>query len=286
MSTMESIITGIDTLTPASCVNDKIMAIVSNPHSSAADLVDLVKYDQRLTVNLLKLCNSAHVGAVRRITSVQQSVAMLGMDKVISLIMLANNAENFKTAQKGYDLEQGELWKYSVSSAIIAQELAVEKNIDNVSMVFTAALIKDIGKIIMSDYISDAFSAIRHSVQEKGQTFLDAEKAVLGIDHAELGALVARKWQFDPAMVDIIAFHHEPLESSRISLPLCAVYVADCICMMIGQGVGADGLAYRYYQDAVDQLKVTAVDIQRIIVRFREKYEEIDALINISGGDR
>ena len=286
MNTMEAIIAGIDTLTPASCISDRMMAIVSNPHSSSGDLVDLVKYDQRLTVNLLKLCNSAHVGAVRTITSIQQALAMLGMDKVISLIMLANNAENFRTAQEGYDLEQGELWKYSVSSAIIAQELAMEKNIDNVSMVFTAALIKDIGKVIMSDYISDAFVDIRNGVEKKGLTFLDAEKAVLGIDHAELGARVARKWQFDPEMVDIIAFHHEPVKSRKMHLPLCTVYVADCICMMIGQGVGADGLAYRYYQEAVDQLKLTAVDIQRIIVRFREKYEEINALINISGGDR
>ncbi len=284
MNTMEEIISGIDKLTPTSCVSDKLMAVVSNPHSSSADLVELVKYDQGLTVNLLKLCNSAYVGAVRKITSIKQSVALLGMDKVVSLIMLANNAENFRNGQKGYDLSQGELWKYSVSAAIISQELAKEKGILNISMIFTAALIKDIGKVIMSTYIAESFAAIQHGVQTKGQTFLDAEKEVLGIDHAQLGAMVATKWHFAPEMIEIIQFHHEPLKSRRMDQSLCVVYVADCICMMIGQGVGADGLAYRYYQEAVDKLEVTAVDIQRIIVRFREKYDEIDALINISGG--
>ncbi len=284
MKTLEKIISGIDKLTPASFVSDKLMSVISNPHSSSADLVKLVKYDQSLTVNLLKLCNSAYVGAVKKITSIKQSVALLGMDKVVSLIMLANNAENFKNGQKGYDLSQGELWKYSVSSAIISQELAREKGISNISMVFTAALIKDIGKVIMSTYIAESFAAIQHGVQTKGQTFLDAEKEVLGIDHAQLGAMVATKWNFAPEMIEIIRFHHEPLNSRRMDQSLSVVYVADCICMMIGQGVGADGLAYRYYQEAVDQLEVTAVDIQRIIVRFREKYEEIDALINISGG--
>ena len=284
MSTLEKIMAGIDKLSPASCVSDKLMAIISNPHSSSADLVELVKYDQSLTVNLLKLCNSAYVGAVKTITSIKQAVTMLGMDKVISLIMLANNAENFRASQKGYDLVRGELWKYSVSSAIIAQELAREKKVDKISMIFTTALIKDIGKVIMSDYVADALTGIQNGVQKKGMTFLDAEKAILGIDHAELGAKVAQQWHFDPEMVKIIRFHHEPLASGGIDHPLAVVYVADCICMMIGQGVGADGLAYRYYQESVDQLEITAVDIQRIIVRFREKYEEIDALINISGG--
>ncbi len=284
MNTMEEIIAGIDSLAPASFVSEKLMAVISDPHSSSADLVDLVKYDQSLTVNLLKLCNSAYVGAVKTITSIKQSVALLGMDKVISLIMLANNAENFRTGQRGYDLVQGELWKYSVSSAIIAQELAKEKKVGNMAMVFTAALIKDVGKVIMGDYIADALPGIWNGVQKKGLTFQDAERAVLGIDHAELGAMVAQQWHFDPEMVKIIRFHHEPLKSGGVDRSLSVVYVADCICMMIGQGVGADGLAYRYYQEAVDQLEVTAVDIQRIIVRFREKYEEIDALINISRG--
>jgi putative nucleotidyltransferase with HDIG domain len=286
MNTIQEIISSINQLKPASCVSDKVIDAISNPESSAADIVELVKYDQSLTVNLLRLCNSAYVGAIKKITSIKQSVALLGMEKVLSLIMLANNAENFVSEQKGYDLLHGDLWRYSVSSAIIAQELAMEKQVNNVAMIFTAALIKDIGKVILSTYVADAFEAIQNRIENKGMTFSAAEKDVLGIDHAELGAMVAQQWHFDPEMVEIIKYHHDPLRAGEMGLPLCVVYVADCICMMIGQGVGVDGLAYRHYQEAVDRLGVTAIDLQRIIVRFREKFEGIEALINISGGFR
>jgi len=284
MTAIQNIIAGINQLKPASCVSDKVMAVISNPQSSAADVVELVKYDQSLTANLLRLCNSAYVGAIKKITSIKQSVALLGMEKVLSLIMLANNAENFAAEQKGYDLSQGDLWRYSVSSAIIAQELAREKQVNNVAMIFTAALIKDIGKVILSTYIADAFEAIHSRMENERLTFSAAEKDVLGIDHAELGAMVAQQWNFDSEMVEIIRYHHDPLLAPEMRLPLCVVHVSDCICMMIGQGVGADGLSYRYCQAAADRLGVTAVDFQQIIVRFREKYEGIEALINISGG--
>jgi hypothetical protein len=61
--------------------------------------------------------------------------------------------------------------------------------------------------------------------------------------------------------------------------------MADCICMMIGQGVGADGLAYRYYKETVDRLHMTAMDMQRIIVRFQEQYAQIEEMIQLSAGE-
>lgn len=129
------------------------------------------------------------------------------------------------------------------------------------------------------------FDEIKDRVFGAGKSFLEAEKEVLGIDHAELGALAAEKWGFDSRMAEIIRHHHDPLNSGDPSLALPIVYMADSICMMIGQGVGADGLAYRYYKETVDRLNMTAVDMQQIIVRFREKYAQIEEMIQFSAGE-
>jgi putative nucleotidyltransferase with HDIG domain len=282
MTDVAKIIAGIDTLKPVSCVGSKLMQLVADPESTGSDLAAVISYDQGMTANLLRLCNSVSMGGVRKVTDVKQAVTLLGMDQVASLVILASNASNFKSGQTGYDLGYGELWRYSVSSAVIARELAKEKGAADISLVFTSALIKDMGKVILHTYIADAFEEIRQMVHGSKKSFLEAEKDVLGIDHAELGGLAAEKWGFDPQMVDIIRHHHNPLKSDNKGLALPIVYMADCICMMIGQGVGADGLAYRYYKETVDQLNMTAVDMQMIIVRFREKYAEIEEMINIS----
>lgn len=282
MTHVDQIVSGIETLTPISQVTSRLTQLLDDPETTGADLAAVIQYDQSMTANVLRMCNSAAMGGVRKVTDVKQAVNLLGMDQVASLVMLAGSAPNFQSGQAGYDLGYGELWRYSVSAAVIARELAKEKKAADISLVFTSALIKDLGKVILHTYIGEAFEEIRENVHKKNKSFLEAEQEVLGIDHAELGALAAEKWGFDPKMVDIIRHHHHPLKGEYPGLALPIVYMADCICMMIGQGVGADGLAYRYYKEAVDRLNMTALDMQQIIVRFRDTYTQIEEMVNIS----
>ncbi len=120
-------------------------------------------------------------------------------------------------------------------------------------------------------------------VREKDLSFIEAERAIVGIDHAELGAMVADRWNFGPEMIDIIRHHHDPEKASTDDLTMAAIYLADSICMMIGIGVGSDGLAYRYHQEVVDRLGFTDIDLQKIIADFWEKLKSVEELVNLSG---
>lgn len=285
MSNVEKIIEEIDQLRPFSNICQKIIEITSNPDSRMTQLVDVIKYDQGMTANLLRICNSAYFGLKKRIVSIQQAVAYLGLEKVASLVVMGNSADNLKKAQRGYDLTEGELWRYSVSSALIAQDLAEKRGLNNVYLIFTTALLKDIGKVILNTYVRESFEEIIKMVQELDLTFSEAEKRVIGIDHAELGAMVAERWNFSPDMVDIIRNHHDPGNAPPNDLSIPIIYLADSICMMIGIGVGSDGLAYRYYQDIMVRLNFSDIDLQRTIVDFWEKLRAVEELVHLSGGD-
>jgi len=285
MGKIERIIEEINELRPVSEIGNRVAEITSNPNSSLAELVDVIKYDQGMTANLLRICNSTYFGLKKKVASIKQAVAYLGLNKVASLVVLGNSADNFKKAQVGYDLNEGELWRYSVSSALIAEDLAEKKRLKNISLIFTSALLKDIGKVILSAYVKDSFEDINKAVQDRGLTFVDAEKEVIGIDHAELGARVAEKWNFNPAMVDIIRNHHDPDKAPPDDISIPIVYLADSICMMIGIGVGSDGLAYRYHQDIVDRLNFSDIDLQKTIAGFWGKIKTVEELINLSKGD-
>jgi len=169
--------------------------------------------------------------------SVQQAVTYLGIERVASLVVMESIADNFKEAQGGYDLDEGELWRYSVSSALIAQDLAEKRHSKNISLIFTSALLKDVGKVILNTYVKDSFADLQKMVQNEGLTFIEAEKEIIGIDHAELGARVAERWNFSSDMVNIIRNHHHPDKAPSNDLSIPIVYLADSICMMIGIGV-------------------------------------------------
>ncbi len=279
MSDIKSIIKKIDTLKPVPQVVNKVMAIDQDPDSSMSDLSKVIVYDTAVTANLLKVANSAYFGMSGKIDSVHQAIVYMGMSQVIDLVMLAAVSEDLKRAQEGYDLDEDELWKNSVSSALIARELAEKKKLTNNNLIFTAALLKDIGKVILSQYVGDSYGKINTLVAEKRFSFREAEKEVIGIDHADLGAMVAETWKFSPKMVEIIRNHHHPDESLESYLETAIVYMADTLCMMMGIGVGSDGLAYRFHHDVVKRLELTQRDFQEIIAGFGEKLQQVESMI-------
>ncbi len=285
MTEIDRIVREIKSLKPISTISYKVMEIMSDPTSSLDELVGVIKYDQATTANLLRICNSSYFGLRKEIASVKQAVAYLGVEKVACLVAMVNSGENFRDAQAGYDLDEGDLWRYSVSSALIAQDLAEKYRIANPAEVFTAALLKDIGKVILSTHVRESFDAIMREVEEEGLTFLEAERKVIGMDHAELGARVAEYWNFAPPLVDIIRDHHRPDRARPNDLSIPIVYLADSICMMSGIGGGSDGLAYRYYRDVVDRLKFSEMDLQMTIINFQEKLKGIEELIKLAQGD-
>jgi putative nucleotidyltransferase with HDIG domain len=281
MSNMNSIIKKIDCLTPIPQVASKVMLIAEDPESSIYDLSKVIIYDTAVTANLLKVVNSAYFGLPEKVDSVHQAIVYLGMSQVVDLVLLSASGENLQTAQEGYDLEAGELWKYSVSSALVARELAEKKGVKDTHLIFTAALLKDIGKVILNQYVKDSFDKINALVTKQNFTFREAEKKVIGIDHAELGAMVAENWEFSPKMVEIIRHHHRPQECSISEFESSIVYMADTICMMMGIGVGSDGLAYRFHRKVVESLELTEIEFQKMVAGFVEKIGQVEAMINV-----
>ena len=272
----------IGTLKPIPQVAHKIMSIVEDPDSSLPDLAKVIGYDSAVTANLLKAANSSYFGRPGKFDSVHQAIVYLGMDHVVDLVLLASGADNLKPEQTGYDLRKGDLWTYSVLSALIAKELAGNKGLKKTHLVFTASLLKDIGKVILDQYVGDAFEEINALVAEKDLTFREAEKQVIGIDHAELGGLVAESWNFSPKMVEIIRNHHQPQQSSMSEIESSIVYLADTICMMMGIGGGMDGLAYRFHKDVITRLDFTEKDLQEIMALFGEKLQHVESLVGLA----
>lgn len=280
MSDIEKILDEINSLKPIPKVAHKVLAIVNDPNSSAADLAEVVMYDQSLTANVLRICNSPFYGLPRKVDSVQQAIAYLGMGKIAEMVLMKMSSDYLKAEQKGYDLREGDLWMHAVSSAVITREICELKNIANHQLIFTAALLKDIGKVILHRYVGEMFDKIFSLVENEQMTFRQAEKRVIGIDHAELGARVAKKWQFSAKMVHIIANHHLNGSWSEEDIETAVVYLADTVCMMMGLGVGCDGLAYRFHNKVVETLKVSDTDLQGIMAGFGQRINEIEQLMN------
>ncbi len=281
MTDLQELIKEIKNLKPIPAVANQLLAVVDNPDSSMEDIANVIQYDPVITASVLKTCNAAFFGLKNPAESIKDAVNMLGTDQVIELVLLKSGAKALSGDQKGYGLEPGDMWRYSVSSAVIAKQLAVKLGLKNKNTIFTSALLKDIGKIILDKHVTGVSKKIQNMVENESLSFREAEKVTLGIDHAELGAMIAKMWKFSPKMVKIIRNHHLSDKKMIKDKEIAVVYLADCICMMLGTGVGKDGLAYRFQKEVMKELGMSADDIAKIIADFGINIKEVETLLNI-----
>jgi putative nucleotidyltransferase with HDIG domain len=278
MNELLKIIEEIEDLEPIQQVARKVMSIIDDPLSRMDDLAQVILHDQSLTANILKSCNSAYYALPRKVDSIHEAVRYLGMERIIELLTLKLGWKGLKSEQSGYDLREGELWRNSVASAILARNMAETKQLKERHLLFTAALLKDIGKVVLHRYVG-AYSREIDKLLGQGNSFKEAERMVFGIDHTEVGGLIAEKWHFSPRMVELIRNHHlDNGWDDKDPFP-AILYLSDTLCMMMGLGIGFDGLAYRFQRRAIESLNFTERDIQGMIARFADKLQEIEGLL-------
>ena len=282
MTSLNDIVEQINLLAPIPAIASQIMTKSEDPKSSLSDIADLIVNDPALTANLLKICNSAYFGLPRKVESVKDAVSWIGMDQIVELVLTNSVSDNFNKGLEGYGLGEGELWRHAVTSAHVAKGLAHRFGVSqNKHFIYTAALLKDIGKLILGRFVAFSAEKINILVHSQGYSFNDAEKNVIGMNHEELGAMVGEKWSFSEKQIYIIRHHHLTDESARQDLETTLIYLADIICMMMGICTGTDGLSYRFYSDVLERINVSEKDLQGIIAETSENQQKIEHMLKL-----
>ncbi len=275
MDSLTQIIKKVSRLDPIPTVIHKVLDLAGDPESSLSDLVEVVERDPSITANLLKTVNSAHLGLPVKVDSVSQAVSMLGLQQVVEMVLSQNLSGNLQRSQKGYGLAKGDLWRQSLAVAMVARTLAGQRDLMSLPAIYTAALLKDIGKVILHEFVAEQLPAIQKLVAEKGMSFVEAEKAVLGMDHSTLGGIIAKQWHFSPHMTYMIENHHLPNPASRNDPATATLYVADMVAMMVDTGIGVDRLAYHVYQDVFNDFFPDKQQIKSLMITYKTFHREI-----------
>jgi putative nucleotidyltransferase with HDIG domain len=213
----------------------RLLPLLRDPDSRIIQVENLIKYDPGLTANLLKLTNSAHFGLPTRIRSVHQALLLLGQKRLLQLVMTMCMSGLMKKPVPGYDLPQGGLWRHSVAVAVAADRLVRSLNIIPADEVFTAALLHDIGKMVLGEYVREDLKSIEQMVA-KGISFEVAEYVVLGTNHADVGARILANWSMPKELVQAVAWHHDPDQCENHCMLSDIVHVANIAVRGIGNG--------------------------------------------------
>jgi HD-like signal output (HDOD) protein len=270
MPHIKKILKQVKELHPIPAMIHKILSLAADADTDCAiaDLIGLVQHDPAITANMLRICNSAHMGLSVKVDSVHQAVTILGMQRVFELVLSQNLSVHLTKSQKGYQMEKGDLWKQSVAAAMVTRLLAERRDIYPLAAVYTAALLKDIGKVILHEFVAHSLEKIQGMVTFNGSSFIEAEQECIGMDHATLGGIVAREWNFSPHMVYMIENHHLNNPEARNDPATATLYLADMVAMMVGTCTGIDRLAYPTYEEIFDDFFLAKDELKALMFTY------------------
>jgi len=256
----------------------KLLALVDDPEINVAAVEHVLRQDPGLTANLLKLANSAYFGIPTRIGSVRQAVLLLGLKRLIQMVIVSCVSALMNKPVNGYDLSPGELWRHSIAVTVAAEGLVKDLNIEAAEEIFTAALLHDIGKLILGDFVRDDFEKIEE-ILAQGISFEAAENRVLGVNHADIGSEILRKWSLPAELVAAVRWHHNPESAGQADRMLDIVHVANVLCRMIGVGAGRDGLQYRPAEAAIERLGLKTHHLEKVASQTMQWVKEISDVL-------
>mgnify|MGYP001016933273 FL=1 len=238
---------------------------LDDPKSSAQDVADKLSRDEGLVLRILRLTNSAYYGLPRRITGVSEAISLLGFKTVKSIVLAASVYKFMDGSFTGYALDRGELWKHSLSVAFASRYLAKRiKGLDD-EEAYVAGMVHDIGKIVLNDYVRFGYGIIAKLVEDDQVPFMDAERQVLGFDHAQVGGLIMEQWNLPETYMLAARYHHSPWElpeeSKAHQVFVDVIHVANILCLMLGVGLGADGLQYKIHPESLERLGIADVEV-------------------------
>jgi putative nucleotidyltransferase with HDIG domain len=218
----------------------KLRALLAEEDVSMDEIEGILRHDPGLATNVLRLANSAFFGIPQKVGSLKHAVTLLGVKRFAQIAVSACMSKTMDKAVEGYGLSPGELWLHSIAVSNTAEALAKYKKLTETSDVFTPALLHDMGKLVLGEFVKEESQKIQ-SLVAKGVPLVIAENMVLRTDHAEIGALILGKWFFPSDLVNAVRWHHNPERIKNSNLQSEIVYLSDLLCQSNGDSNSADG---------------------------------------------
>jgi putative nucleotidyltransferase with HDIG domain len=234
----------------------------------------IIKYDQVIAAKVLAMSQSPLFTRKRGVSSLQDAIVSLGNQQLLIVILTACSSRYFTEDATGYDLRTGELWDHAIASGIMAEIVSRHLGLKNTLTAYTAGLLHDIGKTVLNFHVKTYFETITNTVRDQKISFIEAEQKILGIDHEQLGALIARRWRFPADVMVAIGNHHRPLEVKENGSLAALVYAVNRMVSALGIGCGVDGFLQPNYDKIFVNLGISTQLADKFLVELVDKFEQ------------
>ena len=268
---LKAVVARVKSLPSVPLLYAELLQLLGSQDCSLQDVGKIISSDVGMTAKILQLVNSAFFGLRHHIESPSQAIAYLGIETVRAVVLTASVFSEFEHPQKGKETAEA-LYPHSIAVGNLAGKItktvsADRKLYDNALM---AGMLHDVGQLVLAAELSEAKEQTHRTATERTIPLHEAEREVLGVSHAELGAYLLGLWGLPDAIVEAVAFHHMPSRClSRSFAVLTPVHAANALARAAEAGPEAREVA------RLDTTYLEEVGVANHVPRWRELAESV-----------
>lgn len=268
---LKGVVSSVDTLPSMPELYQEILSELQSDDPSIQKVAHIISKDVGMTAKILQLVNSAFFGLPRHISNPQQAVTLLGLETVKALVLsvqVFSQFEDSKIPRKFMDA----LWHHSMATGTLIRHILKAEQVkkDLADDTYMAALLHDVGKLILAASFSERYTAVIKESSTRNIPIRTAEKEEFGTTHAEVGAYLMGLWGLPDTIVEALAFHHRPAECPiETFTPLIAVHVASALEHESNPGIEIE------YSDEIDHEHLSRLGLAERLEVWRNLCTEI-----------
>jgi HD-like signal output (HDOD) protein len=236
-----------------------------------------------LSAQILRLANSAIFARLKQVASVRHAVAMIGIGTLRKFALGSFISNLFSCTKQPVNFSMMRFNVHSVATAILVELMADEIPFESAGDAFLAGLLHDVGKLLIAVSLPQQYDDILALAAVNGCSLLECERAVLGIDHAELSGLAVSRWDLPEAVQAAVWYHHEPEKSDsierrrpkKVGLSL-GVHRADAFVSHLGLSVLPAGIAS--HTSPTLEIPGFTFSEERVLQRFEQEIQNLGDL--------
>ncbi len=277
--TPQELVSGVVRLVSLPEVCIRVNEMMDDPVVNATDIGRVISQDTSLTARLLKIVNSAFYGFQARIETVSRAVTVIGLRELRGLVLAASAVESFSKLPNDV-LNLVNFWRHSVYCGVVAQLLAQKCNVLHSERLFIAGLLHDIGKLVITNKMVKESREVILRAEKKKVLDFEAEQAILGFDHAEVGGELLKEWNMPESLYNAVRYHHRPAAAMEPTIEICIVHIANIMTIMAEHGVNEGGAIPPIDKIAFDMTGLSEADFDQIFARAGTVFSEaLDAIL-------
>lgn len=265
---------GIPSLGSYAGVMAEIEVVLDNPDSTLGSLGEVIEKDPDLASRLLKLGNSAFYGFASRLETVAEAISVIGIQQVQDLIQASSVIEVFEGISAS-QVNMESFWKHSLACGIGARCLAIARQLPGAEKFFVAGLLHDLGRLVLFSRAPKRVAEVFALCESRRMLLRDAERTVLGFDHAQVGQELLRGWQYPANLVHAVAFHHAPMAAGLFQLESSIIHLADYLVHAMQMGSSGERFVPPLSLQAWERVGLKADILESVMKSIDEQIEAV-----------